>query len=98
MTKTCFNCRWLGSEPEIGIFCQKDLDNGLYTNLYPQDAAKAIAAQCSEYSFLDDSDPDIPDLDVDPDIDLYADVLRLQGMGLLDKDGMPTDEFFNCLV
>jgi hypothetical protein len=28
------------------------------------------------------------------DYDIYSDVLRLQGMGLLDKDGMPTDAFF----
>jgi hypothetical protein len=92
--KTCFNCRWLTSESEIGTFCQKNLDHPVNDDLSPGKAAITIAANCQSYEFADD-DP----TDLDPNrYDIYSDVLRLQGMGLLDKNGMPTDAFFECLV
>jgi hypothetical protein len=92
--KTCFNCRWLGSEYEIGAFCQKDLDHPVSDDLSPGKAAIVIAANCQGHEFADD---DPTDLDSNR-YDIYSDVLRLQGMGLLDKNGMPTDAFFECLA
>ena len=103
--KSCHNCKnchsWYSpatrEDPEdSGWECKLELDT-----FESDDAGSGIALaeyfakDCKSYEFrLELSEPPDDFIEPDPELELLNDTVRLMGMGLLDRDGMPTDAFF----
>ena len=104
-TKSCHNCKnchsWYFSatreDPEDSSWqCKLELDDGDDpAGLNDAQLAEHFAKDCQSYEFQPEL-PEPPDdfIEPDPEYDIHADTVRLMGMGLLDRDGMPTDAFF----
>lgn len=103
--KSCHNCKnchsWHFSatreDPEdSGWECKLELDIGdVDDTLSETELGIYFAEHCPSYEFQPEL-PEPPDefINPDPDMKLLSDTVRLQDMGLLDENFMPTDAFF----
>lgn len=105
MSKSCLNCIHCHSwyEPQTywepsdsGWECKLELDT-----VESDDAGLGIplgqylAKDCPKYEYQEpEQDPPDEFIEPDPELNLLMDNMRLQNMGLLDEDFMPTEAFF----